>query len=323
MCEKKIDVLCIGSAVLDIMANPVGQNRIWAEKQRISSIRIQAGGDALNQSVHLADLGVCTALAACTGSDQNGRILRNILEERGVETQYLTVKKEFPTGTALVLVDELGERHTFSVFGAHSTLACSDLPVLPEPCRAISLGSLFSMPELEKEGLVEYLQEARRKKVLVFADLASDKLGQGLAGIERFLPYIDYFLPSLYDAFEMTKASDVSKAAEQYKNLGVGCVVIKCGSDGCYYMEENNTGMIPAVHVRPVDTTGAGDCMSALFLSQILQGESVEAACRFACAGASYSTLFPGASTEKLTKQRILEWMQGRKKNHVENKIKG
>lgn len=305
-----MDVLCIGSAVMDIMARPVGQGEMWKEKQRISDIRIQTGGDAANQSIRLADLGLTVTLAACVGEDQNGSILRSALEGRGVDTSHMAVKREWPTGTAMVLVDDRGERHTFSVAGAHSRIGREDLPWdFLGACRAISLASLFSMPELEDDGLMELLQEANGRGIPVFADLASDKKRQGLEGIRRFLPYIDYFLPSLYDALEMTGAGSAEEAAAIYREQGAGTVVVKCGSEGCYFVSEQKRGWMPAVSVVPADTTGAGDCMAALFISRILRGEDVEAACRFACAGASLSTLFLGASAEKLPEARILEWM--------------
>lgn len=251
------------------------------------------------------------ALAACVGQDPNGSILCSSLRARGVRTEYIVSKKECATGTALVLVDEAGERHTFSVQGAHSTIEKADLPWdALNSCRAISLASLFSMPQLEKDGLLAFLQEAKKKGILIFADLAADKLKQGLPGIAPFLPYIDYFLPSLYDALAMTGASDAQEAAKKYLDCGVKCVVIKCGSEGCYFVSGELCGTVPAVKVDPVDTTGAGDCMSALFISRILQGEGVRDACRFACSGASYSTLFLGASAEKLIERRILEWMK-------------
>ena len=306
-----MDVLCIGSVVMDITARPIGQKNQWEEKQRISAIQIQTGGDAANQSIRLADLGLDAALAACVGQDPNGSILCSSLRARGVRTEYIVSKKECATGTALVLVDEAGERHTFSVQGAHSTIEKADLPWdALNSCRAISLASLFSMPQLEKDGLLAFLQEAKKKGILIFADLAADKLKQGLPGIAPFLPYIDYFLPSLYDALAMTGASDAQEAAKKYLDCGVKCVVIKCGSEGCYFVSGELCGTVPAVKVDPVDTTGAGDCMSALFISRILQGEGVRDACRFACSGASYSTLCLGASAEKLIERRILEWMK-------------
>ena len=84
-----MDVLCIGSAVMDITARPIGQKNHWEEKQRIYSIQIQTGGDAANQSIRLADLGLDAALAACVGQDPNGSILCSSLRARGVRTEYI------------------------------------------------------------------------------------------------------------------------------------------------------------------------------------------------------------------------------------------
>lgn len=309
--QNEPEVLCIGSAVVDILAQPVGQAMEWKEKQRISSIQIGLGGDAANQSVCLANLGLNVELVTCVGDDANGKTLWRTLESRAVGTRYMSIKQGCATGTALVLVDAAGERHTFSVQGAHSTLAKTDLPpLLPKSCRAISLASLFSMPELEKDGLLEYLQDIRQKGIFVFADLASDKLKQGLAGIQVFLPYINYFLPSLYDALEMTGTATAEAAAAVYRELGVETVVIKCGKDGCFFADKQQSGWVPAIPVKPVDTTGAGDCMVALFISRILAGDAIKDACNYACAGASYSTLFLGASTEQLTEEKIKGWLQ-------------
>lgn len=290
-------VLCIGSAVIDITAYPVGQDQIWKEKQRISGIQIQTGGDAANQCLHLAALGMEPALVACIGSDMNGEILKGVLDKAGVDTQMVKQKPASSTGMAMVLVDEQGERRIFSVQGAHSTISREEMPwEFPKECRAISLASLFSMPEFEKDGMLEYLKKAKQQGILVFADLAADKMAQGIEGIRKFLPYIDYFLPSLYDVLGMTQTESAMDAARALRGLGVPHIVIKCGKDGCYCLDEGFEGWIPAIPVRTVDTTGAGDCMVAVFISRILQGDDIEAACRCACEAASYSTLSLGTA---------------------------
>lgn len=320
-----MDVLCIGSAVMDIMGFPIDQKKEWKEKQRVEDIRILPGGDAVNQSIYMAKMGARPALAACVGADTNGRILKSALKDMGVDVTLVKEKEEISTGTAMVLVSETGERRIFSVRGAHSTLAKEDVPrleTLPEECRAISLASLFSMPEFEQDGLFEYLKEAKEKGLLVFADLAADKLNLGLEGIRRFLPYIDYFLPSLYDVLAMTGTETAEEAAEAFHGLGVKNVVIKCGEKGCYCSGQNYVqysvykknsserfcGWIPALSVKPVDTTGAGDCMVGVFVTRILAGDSLEAAARYACAAASYSTLYTGASTAEISKERMRSW---------------
>ncbi|MDO5346200.1 MAG: carbohydrate kinase family protein [Lachnospiraceae bacterium] len=303
-------VLCIGSAVIDIAARPVGQEGLWKEKQRISDIQIQIGGDAANQSRHLAALGWEPALVSCIGADTNGRMLLAALESRGVDTGLVRVKEGCATGTAMVLVDEQGERHTFSVKGAHSLLNQEDLPpALPQECQAISLASLFSMPELEQDGLEAFLIRAKKEKKRIFADLASDKLGLGLQGIKAFLPYLDYFLPSLYDVQKMTGTETAEAAARVFRDHGTAHVIIKCGARGCYCDSDAFTGWIPALPVKPVDTTGAGDCMAAVFAARILAGDTMENACRYACAAGSYSTLFFGASTAELSEEKLEELM--------------
>ena len=148
-----MQVVCIGSAVMDISGYPIDQNVEWKEKQRIADIRILPGGDAVNQSIYLAALGAEPALAACVGQDMNGKMLKAALKDMGVDVSLVREKAECSTGTAMVLVSERGERRVFSVKGAHSTLSEADVPdiqMLPEECKAISLASLFSMPEWEK-----------------------------------------------------------------------------------------------------------------------------------------------------------------------------
>ena len=301
-----MNVLCIGSAVMDITGHPIPDSSLWQEKQRISSIQLSPGGDAVNQSIYLAQLGSRPALAACVGNDTNGMVLKNILKEKQVDTSLIREKDECATGTALVLVSPEGERNTFSVKGAHSLLSKEDIPwKLPEECQAISLASLFSMPLLEADGMLDYLKKMKKEGRLIFADLGSDKLGQGLTGIDSFLPYIDYFLPSLYDVLAMTGKQTAEEAARVFLEKGTAHVIIKCGEKGCFCSSNEFEGWIPALEVNPVDTTGAGDCMSAVFLHRIMQGDSVEAACRYACAAASYSTLFMGASAAVLSDEVI------------------
>ena len=215
-----------------------------------------------------------------------------------MDTTHLAVRKDLSTGTSLVLVDELGERHIFSAAGAHGQLSAEDCAwILEKEPRALSIASFYIMPELEERGMLELLQNARKRGTLTFADMGSDKKNQKLSGVLKFLPYLDYFLPSLYEAAEMTGKETAEEAAEIFLEKGVSCAVIKCGAEGCYYVSEKARGWISAMPVKPVDTTGAGDCMVALFISRILKGDTEEQALGFACRGASLSVLHEGAST--------------------------
>ncbi|MCD8241055.1 MAG: carbohydrate kinase family protein, partial [Lachnospiraceae bacterium] len=78
----------------------------------------------------------------------------------------------------------------------------------------------------------------------------------------------------------------------------------------CVRLDDTFAGGTPSDPANPVDTTGAGDCMVAVFLTRILAGELFADACSYACAAASYSTLFMGASQIKLNDRKIREFME-------------
>ena len=309
-----MDILFIGTMVVDIRALPIKDSNEWEEKQRIEQIAMSIGGDAANQAIRAAAVGKKVALCAAAGLDNNAIFLCNYLERFGVDISYVSFKKEYSTGTALVLLNDKGERNVFSVKGAHSFLSRDDLPNFEKAGdnipKAISIGSLFSIPELEKNGLKEYLHEAKNRGILIFSDVGSDKEKKRIKGIEEFLPYIDYFLPSDYESKLLTGADTVQEAAKLLLDKGCRNVVIKCGAKGCYYRTAGgDEHWIKAIRVNPKDTTGAGDCMVGLFASRILDGASIYSACKYATAGASLSTLYTGASEHRIEHKNIMDFM--------------
>ena len=295
-------VLCIGLAVMDISARPISQKAVWQEKQSIEEISIQLGGDAVNQCVYLNKLGMEPGLNICIGADSTGEMLKGALAQQGVDTSQIRVRDDCRTGTSLVIINGEGERRIFSATGAERLLRMEDLPYpFPDDLKAISLASLFGLDNLERNGLEDYLRDARKQGILVFADAIWDKYGLGLKGISHLFPEIDYFLPSYYESATLTETDTPEATAAALRNLGVETAVIKCGADGVYVDGPAFRGQVPAMNVEPLDTTGAGDCFVACFISLLLKGYSVEDACRLSCRASSWSTLSLGASTAKLS----------------------
>jgi len=317
----KKTILCIGLGVLDIIARPVGAPDSWKEKQRIESISLLPGGDGANQSIHLASLGYHAMFNGCIGDDTNGRTIREALTARGVDTSLMRIKEGLRTGTALLLVSSEGDRHIFSLQGAHSTLDKNDLPnEIPDGCAAVSLGSLFGMPLAEQDGLEAFLKKVSERDIPVFADLDSGRVTPNLDGVGPLLPMIDYFLPSYYDILPMTGESTVEAAAAKLLSCGVKNLIVKCGEKGAIIFGRNICAdgiSVPAFRVRPLDTTGAGDCMSAAFIARIIEGDTLKDACRYACAAGSYSTLFPGANTVVLTDEKVREVLEKGTVTHI------
>lgn len=64
------------------------------------------GGKGSNQAFALAKQGADVVFVGCIGDDDNGRTLKESLDNAGVNTDYLVVDPETQTGLAVMLVDD-------------------------------------------------------------------------------------------------------------------------------------------------------------------------------------------------------------------------
>lgn len=306
-----MDILCLGAVVLDVLAGAVPTEIGTIQKQHVEKIEVALGGDASNQAITAAKLGGSVGLAGCVGKDNAGLLITGRLQELSVNTKHVQMLSHFPTTVALVLLEENGERHIFVQPGAHAQITKEDVDrkVLKE-IKALSVGSLFSSPVLEEDGLREILQEAQEYGVLTFADMGPGKEGTGFSGIIPFLPYLDYFLPSEYEAQALSGKETLSGMADVFLSYGVKNIVIKCGADGCYCKNAEEEFHVKTCKVKPVDTTGAGDCFVGAFITQILAGASLRNAARYACAAGTLHTQYVGASNSPLTHDKVLAFQK-------------
>lgn len=126
------------------------------------------------------------------------------------------------------------------------------------------------------------------------------------------LPFIDFFLPSIDEAVQLSGESDIDKIADVFFDKGVKQVVIKIGSKGCYMRETpSSTGVIiPSYNVKAIDTTGAGDSFSAGFITGLVKGMSFHDCGRFANAVGAHCVSSVGATTGIKSYDEIMAFME-------------
>jgi ribokinase len=89
-----------------------------------------AGGKGANQAVAAAAVGATVVMVGCVGSDDAGSAYRKRLSARGVDVAWVRVAPGWPTGHALVVVDEAGENTVVVVAGSNAAMSLHDLGVL-------------------------------------------------------------------------------------------------------------------------------------------------------------------------------------------------
>ncbi|HEY3936076.1 MAG TPA: carbohydrate kinase family protein [Bryobacteraceae bacterium] len=302
-------VLCSGSIIYDILVRPVDR-MAWGTTKFVDSIEYHIGGNAANTSRALAILGVSTRLLGFVGRDQQGDLVVEGLRRAGVDTAAI-YRGDLATATTVVLVNEAGDRQFLHRLGISQTAFASpvrfDAPLI-EGAAHYHLASLFLLPRLRVHA-PSMLAKARSVGLRTSLDTNWDAEGRWILDLQPCLPYLDFLFMNEDEARMLTGSSDPSVAAGVVRAGGVRTTVIKLGRRGCAIYTDDREIVCPAFEVNVKDTTGAGDCFVAGFLSALLRNEDLATAGRFANAVGALSVQKIGAVTGVLSRCEVEDWM--------------
>lgn len=309
---KELDVLCVGFVNQDLILQGIEPDALQRDTTHAKASAIAVGGDAANQVVTLSRLGKRTALAATIGQDLVGEGIYQLLAADGVDLSYCPREGVEQSVISVVVIKPDGER-SFLVGKGKGNLDISldqiDLTVL-DHVRAVSLGSLFFLRNMDQGQAAELFRLAKEKQVLTFADMTADAYQIGPDGVASVYPYTDYLMPSYEEASYASGLTDIDEIADFSLNKGVGNIIIKLGGHGCYIKNSETAFYTDTYQISPVDTTGCGDNFCAGFISCILDGRSLVQSARFACAAGAVNALHLGAHGNVNSREQVEEFMR-------------
>lgn len=293
------DITIIGAAILDVLAGPIDHSIFEKGSLPMKHMNLSFGGDALNESVVLSQLGADVELISKVGDDEAGKRVLDFLKEKGVATK-INIEEGLETGINIVLIDDSGERRFLTnPESSLRKLREEDIVTyLDEAGDIVCLASMFVSPLLDIKAMERLFQEIKKKsdRILV-VDMTTAKRGESIADIACLLKYVDYIIPNEIEAERLTGEKDVYKNAERFLEYGASCVVIKCGKNGCLIKTYKQQFEIPAYKdVKVMDTTGAGDSFVAGFIWGLKNKLPLEECGRFGCAVASCTVEEIGAN---------------------------
>jgi sugar/nucleoside kinase (ribokinase family) len=268
----RVEVVCMGEILVDVIPVEVGMYRDGMV------LEIHFGGAPANVAVGVARLGHRSAFVGAVGDDPFGYMLKKFLEVEGVDTRWLVVKKA-RTSLAFVLLKEGGERDFFFyrepwVRTADTMLSPSDLDLngITEARVLHVSGVATAYPSLS-EAVYIAMEKAFEKGLHVSIDpnYRQDIWGSGENALKSMDKYfkISTMITMGFDELEnMFMSRDYrwvsEKLMERYRNLEI--VAIRLGSQGAYVKTKKEETIQPAIKIKPVDTTGAGDAWTAAFI---------------------------------------------------------
>lgn len=299
------DVTCIGVAGVDVLIRGVDlKTEFEGETKFADFVDMEIGGDAANEAVTLAHLGVDVSLMSGAADDGAGNFIKNRISQSGVNTdKMVTLPAGKSSALNVIIVHPDGERNFINT-GAPAKGWRPDTEKLGDE-KIVSLASFGLPPFIDMQTCLETAKAAKKLGKIVCADVVCTPECT-LEMIAPALWFVDYFFPNEDEARRITGKDSLDDIADTFLKCGVGHVIIKIGKRGCFVKSQELRAIVPAYKcTNVVDTTGAGDNFLAGFISALLSGKSVTACCKYACAVAAVSIQSRGASTGVQSKSQV------------------
>ena len=305
------DVLCAGIIVADHVSSPISHLPAEGELVLADQLLLTIGGCAANVAVDLGKLGVNAVVVGRVGSDILGRVVSDLLRERGVDVTLLQVTPGVDTSQTLIVNVAGQDRRFIHTFGANADFRASDIPLdRVANCRVLYVGGYLLMGGLLQDELIPVFAAARRAGAQTVLDVVTPGPADYLPRLEKLLPHVDVFLPNYHEGQLITGESDALKQAELFQRLGVGTSLVTLGDGGAVLVSKDVRLRSGTYAVPFVDGTGGGDAFAAGYMLGLLQGLDAEGCLRTGSAVGASCVRAIGTTTGVFTRAECEAFMR-------------
>jgi pseudouridine kinase len=309
--KSAVHLLVIGAASIDTKGR--ASQPIRTGTSTPGAIRVSLGGVGRNIAENLARLGERVVLLSAVGDDDSGRHILQQADECGIDTGPMLLSGRHRTAAYLAIQDETG-RPIMSIddMGIHSEMITpgiiyrhrglfrdASLIVVDANLSASTLDTIFA--------------QARKYGAPVCADPTSATLAPRL---QLYLPHLLLITPNAAEAealcgVPVTGRGSGLEAAHKLVGMGVQIVIVTLGATGLVYATSQESGHVPAIDCEVVDSTGAGDALTAAVVFGLLNDLPIGEAVRLGTSAAALTlqcrdTVCPTLSLERLYDKLVI-----------------
>ncbi|MEO5326277.1 adenosine kinase [Mesorhizobium sp. CC13] len=294
---SQYDVLCIGNAIVDIIAqcdeafltdNGIikgAMNLIDAERAELLYARMgpaieASGGSAGNTAAGVASFGGRAAYFGKVSRDKLGEIFAHDIRAQGVAFDTKPLDGTPPTARSMIFVTPDGERSMNTYLGACVELGPEDVDADKVHAAKVTYfeGYLWD-PPLAKEAIrlaAAHARAAGREVSMTLSDsFCIDRYRTEFLELMRS-GTVDIVFANSHEIKSLYETSSFDDALAQIRK-DCKLAAVTRSEKGSVIVRGDETVVIEATKIRElVDTTGAGDLYAAGFLHGYTQGRSLK-----------------------------------------------
>lgn len=292
-------IAVVGSLNIDLIAYA---QRMPGPGETVMGTRFAMGfgGKGANQAVMAARLGARVSMVGALGDDVYADMTFDNLARQGVDGAHVA-RVAGSSGVAPIWVEPDGTNRIIVVGGANDAV---DPAVAADAVRSMHrLEAVIGQLEIPQRVTTAAFQAARARGAITILNPApAAPLDGGLLAAADWLIPNEHELGILAGGGALDPEDDAAFAAYAAR---LGCrLVVTLGSRGAAVVRaDGSVARVPAVPVKAVDTTGAGDAFVGAFAFGLAAGLDEERAVRLGIACASDSVTRPGTQSSFATRE--------------------
>jgi ribokinase len=255
------------------------------ETMSSTSFEIFTGGKGANQSVALARAGAKVLHAGKAGAD--GKWMLEKLAASGVDVSLATIS-DGKTGHAIIQVDDKGENSIVLFPGTNRQIKRDEIAVV---LSKVSSGDILLLQN-EINNLPNIIESGHQHEMKICFNPAPF----GKEVLEYPLNLVDMFIVNEIEGKGLsgkTKPDEIIAAFS--KRFPKAEIILTLGSKGVIYKSQKEQIKVPAIKVKPVDTTAAGDTFIGYYLASRIENKPVRKCLEIACKAAAICVSRKGA----------------------------
>lgn len=307
-------VACLGILVADVIVEPVENYPEKGVLEKVNSITVHNGGNAMTASINLKKLGVESSIVGMVGDDMFGDFLKKRLVEANVDTRGLKQSNKTQTSASVLMIDKTGERSFFHCVGANAVFSIDDINFnIIKECDIVFVTGTFLLTHFDGFETMEFLKKCKEMGKTTLLDVCWDSKGEWGKLLDMSMPYIDFLMPSIDEAVCIAGKENPDDIADVFVSKGAKNVIIKLGSKGSYLRCENqvkgtvyNSFKVDNV----VDTTGAGDSFCSGFIAALSMDKELDECMVFANAVGAMSVMEKGATNGTKSYEETMDFIK-------------